>query len=126
MSGRNTAFLSQERFDEIRSVYSRFNEPWLKEETEELKSMAADGVPVKEMAVQLQRTPQAIKMKLMSLGLYVPKPAPPRWTPEDDLELVKMYSAGSLFEEMQERFGRSENAIVSRLVHLRVNIFANV
>ena len=125
MTGRNTAFLTQEKFDEIRNTYSRFNEPWLKEEIEELKAMAADGVSKDDMAAQLQRTPNSIQIKLKSLGLFVPKPIPPRWTESDDKALVEMYQEGESFEEMSATLDRSINAIIARLVHLRQNIFDN-
>ena len=125
MPGRNTAFLSQEHYDEIRSTYSRFNEPWLKEEVEELKAMAAEGVSKQDMASQLQRTPNSIQIKLKSLGLYTPVPMPPRWTEEDDSKVVDMYKDGSPFEDISKELGRSVNAVISRLIHLRVNIFNN-
>lgn len=125
MPGRNTAFLSQEQFDQIRTTYSRFNEPWLEEEVEELKAMAADGVSREEMATQLQRTPNSIQMKLKSLGLFVPKPMPPRWSQNDDKALVEMYQNGDSFEDMSARFDRSVNAVIGRLIHLRVKVFNN-
>ena len=125
MPGRNTAFLPQEKFDEIRSTYSRFNEPWLKEEIEELKSMAAENVPEKDMATQLQRTPSSIRMKLKSLGLYVPSSQPAaKWSEEDNKELIRMYGEGLSFADIADHFGRSINAVVTHLVHLRVNLFS--
>ena len=124
MPGRNTAFLSQEKYDEMRTAFSRFNEPWLEEEVEELKAMASEGVSKSVMASQLQRTPNSIQMKLKSLGLYVPKPMPPRWSEDDDKSLIEMYQAGDSFEDMSVRFDRSVNAVISRLVHLRVKLFS--
>ena len=126
MPGRNTAFLSQEKFDLIRSKYSRFNEPWLKEEVEELKSMAAENVSHDQMSEQLQRTPSSIRMKLTALGLYTPKPPQPRWTEDDDKLIVQMYDQGVSFEDMAKHFNRSLRAIVARLVNLRVKLFENV
>jgi hypothetical protein len=123
MPGRNTAFLSQEQFDQIRTTYTRFNEPWLKEEVEELKAMAADGVSKNDMANQLQRTPNSIQIKLKALGLYVPTPMPPRWTEEDDKKVVDMYMDGCPFEDISAALGRSVNAVISRLIHLRIKIF---
>lgn len=81
---RTTCFLSQEEFDRIKATYAKFNEPWQSAETEVLKAMASDGVSLESMATQLQRTPGAIKMKLKSLGLYTPGPAPKPWTEEDE------------------------------------------
>ena len=126
MPGRNTAFLPQEQFDLIRSKYSRFNEPWLKEEVEELTSMATENVSHEQMAEQLQRTPSSVRMKLKALGLYSPKPMMPRWTEEDDKLVVQMYDQGVTFEDMAQHFNRSLHAIVSRLVNLRVKLFENV
>lgn len=122
---RKTVFLPQEQFDLIKSQYSKFNEPWQKDEIEELKSMAADNVPINAMASQLQRTPNSLKLKLKSLGLYTP-PTPPRtWTPEEDTELVQLYNEGKPFEEIAEHFNRTVSAVVSRLVRLRINLFPN-
>ena len=126
MPGRNTAFLSQEQFDLIRSKYSRFNNPWLKEEIEELKSMAAENVSVEQMSEQLQRTPSSVRMKLKALGLYTPKPPQPKWTEEEDKLVVQMYDQGVSFEDMAQHFNRSPKAIVARLVNLRVKLFENV
>lgn len=126
MPGRNTAFLPQEQFDRLRSKYSRFNNPWLEEEVEELKSMAADNVSVGQMSEQLQRTPNSIRLKLKSLGLYTVKPLQPRWEEEDDKLVVQMYDQGVSFEDMATHFNRSERAIIARLVHLRVKLFDNV
>lgn len=123
MPGRNTAFLTQERFDEIRNNYSRFNEPWLEDEVEELKQLAAEGVSKDVMAIQLQRTPNSVQLKLKSLGLFIPRQMPPRWTEFEDKALVEMYNEGESFEEMATCLGRSVNGIIGRLIHLRVKIF---
>ena len=125
MPGRKTAFLPQEQFDLIRSKYSRFNEPWLKEEVEELKSMAAENVSHDQMAEQLQRTPTSVRIKLKSLGLYTPKPVMPRWTEEEDSLVIQMYDQGASFEDMAQHFNRSPKAIVARLVNLRIKLFEN-
>ena len=120
---RKTVFLSQEKYDQIKSQYAKFNEPWQTDEVEELKAMAADKVPIKDISSQLQRTPSSIKMKLKSLGLYTP-PTPPRpWAPEEDKELIDLYNDNRPFEEIAEHFNRTVSAIVSRLVRLRINIF---
>ena len=116
-------FLSMEDFNRIKSQYAKFNEPWQSSEIEELKSMSADGVPIQTIANQLQRTPSSVKMKLISLGLYTPKPAPAPWTEEEENNLVAMYNDGVPFEEMAEKSNRTVNAVVSRLVRLRVNLF---
>ena len=75
-----------------------------------------------QMAGHLGRTPNSIKMKLKALGLYVPKPAPRPWSEDDDRELVELYCEGSSFEELAMIFGRSENAVISRLVRLRAGL----
>ena len=126
MPGRKTAFLPQEQFDELRRKYSRFNDPWLEEEVEELKAMAADNVSIEQMSEQLQRTPNSVRIKLKSIGLYTAKPLQPRWTDDDDKLVAQMYDQGVSFEDMAKHFNRSERAIVARLIHLRVKLFQNV
>ena len=115
-------FLTPEQYGELKGRYAKFNEPWTDEEMEELKQMAADGVTRADMSQQLGRSPNAIKMKLQSLGLYVPKPAARPWTPEDEDTLVKMYREGVPFAAIATSFGRTEGAILSRLIRLRAAV----
>ena len=122
---RKTCFLPQEQFDKIKSQYVKFNDPWQVDEIEELKSMSADGVPLSEISTQLQRTANSIRMKLKSLGLYTPRDVPRPWTPEDEAELIKMYSDGAPFQEIASHFDRTEKAVISRLVKLRMDLFNN-
>lgn len=126
MPNRSTAFLTQEKFDQIKATFSRFNEPWLKSEVEELQAMAAENVPEEDMARQLERTPSSIRLKLKSLGLYEAKPAPQRWSEEDDKLLVELFSAGVPLEELAEKFNRSMRAVIYRLVQHRMNVFDHV
>ena len=115
-------FLTPEQYGDLKGRYAKFNEPWTEEETEELKQMAADGVLRADMSQQLGRSPNAIKMKLQSLGLYVPKPAAKPWTPEDEHALVEMYREGASFSTLAATFNRSEKAILSRLIRLRAAV----
>ena len=115
-------FFSPEQYADLKSRYAKFNEPWTAEEAEELKQMAADGVARADMAAQLGRSPNAIKMKLLSLGLYVPKPSARPWTPEDEHSLVKLYRDGVSFTELATVFGRTEGAILRRLILLRAAV----
>ena len=115
-------FLTPEQYGELKGRYAKFNEPWTEEETEELKQMAADGVTRADMSQQLGRSPNAIKMKLQSLGLYVAKPAARPWTPADEDALVKMYREGVSFAAIAAAFGRTEGAIISRLIRLRAAV----
>ena len=115
-------FLSPEQYDDLKCRYVKFNEPWSVDEVDELRRMAADGVPRAEMSEQLGRTPNAIRMKLQSLGLYTPKPAARPWTPLDDDALVKLYRDGASFTTLAATFSRSENAIITRLIRLRAGI----
>ncbi len=115
-------FLTPEQYADLKGRYAKFNEPWTADEAEELRQMAADGVSREEMSAQLGRTPNAVKMKLQSLGLYVPKPAARPWTPADEDALVRMYREGVPFAELAAAFGRTEGAILSRLIRLRASV----
>ena len=115
-------FLTPEQYAGLKGRYAKFNEPWTADETDELRQMAADGVTRADMAAQLGRSPNAIKMKLQSLGLYVPKPAAKPWTPEDEHLLVKLYREGISFAELASLFGRTEGAILRRLILLRAAV----
>lgn len=115
-------FLSPDQYNDLKGRYAKFNEPWTADEVDELRRMAADGVPRTEISEQLGRTPNAIRMKLQSLGLYIPKPAAKPWTDLDDDALVKLYREGASFTTLAATFNRSENAILKRLIRLRAGI----
>ena len=119
-------FLSPEQYADLKGRYAKFNEPWTPDETEELRQMAADGLSREAMSTQLGRSPNAIKMKLQSLGLYTPKPAAKPWTPQDEGALVEMYLSGASFSLLATTFGRTENAIIARLVRLRAGLLPEV
>ncbi|MBO7371661.1 MAG: hypothetical protein J6U34_04045 [Bacteroidales bacterium] len=119
-------FLTPEQYSDLKRRYAKFNEPWTEKEAEELKQMAIDGVARAEMSAQLGRTPGAIKMKLQSLGLYVPKPATRPWTPEDEHSLIKLYRDGVSFAELAAVFGRTEGAILRRLIRLRAAVLPDI
>ena len=119
-------FLSPEQYADLKGRYAKFNEPWTPDETEELRQMAADGLSREAMSTQLGRSPNAIKMKLQSLGLYTPKPAARPWTPQDEDALVEMYLSGASFSLLATTFGRTENAIIARLVRLRAGLMPEV
>lgn len=120
---RKTCFLPQEEFDRIKSQYAKFNEPWQSDEIEELKTMATDQVPLKDISSQLQRTTNSIKMKLKSLGLFKPREVSRQWTPDDEAELIKMYNDNVPFEEMATHFNRTQRALIAKLVKLRIDLF---
>ena len=115
-------FLTPEQYSDLKGRYAKFNDPWTAEETEELKQMAADGISRVDMSAQLGRSPNAIKMKLQSLGLYVPKPAARPWSADDDASLVRQYLASASFSALANAFNRTENAIISRLIRLRAGL----
>ena len=118
--------LTPEQYADLKRRYAKFNEPWTADEAEELRQMAADGVSRAEMSAQLGRTPGAIKLKLQSLGLYVPKPASRPWAPEDEQALVKLYREGVSFAELASVFGRTEGAILRRLIRLRAAVLPDI
>ncbi len=115
-------FLTPEQYGELKGRYAKFNEPWTEGDVDELRSMAADGLPQKAMSEQLGRSPGAVRMKLQSLGLYVPKPAAKPWTALDEETLVKQYREGASIATLAAAFGRSENAILRRLILLRAGL----
>ena len=117
-------FLPQAEYERLKSLYPKFNEPWQAAEIDELKAMYNDGVSVHDISEQLGRTQKSIRLKLTALGLYEPKPAPRAWTEDEDKLLVRMYNEEDCsFKEMSDVLGRSESAVISRLVRLRVKLF---
>lgn len=122
-ANRTTCFLPIEEYNRIKSQYAKFNEPWQSSEVEELRMMTTDGIPLGNIALQLQRTPNSVKMKLRSLGLYTPKPASKPWSTDDEAKLVQLYNDDVPLDQIAEVCGRSVRAIISRLVYLRVKLF---
>ena len=103
-ANRTTCFLPIEEYNRIKSQYSKFNEPWQSSEVEELRMMTTDGIPLGDIALQLQRTPNSVKMKLRSLGLYTPKPASKPWSTDDEAKLVQLYNDDVLSQRKGDRF----------------------
>ena len=114
--------LTPEKYGEMKTRFPRFNEPWSQEETDYLREMAEMNYPHSQMATELERSPNSIKMKLKSLGLYTPKPSPKPWTEDDDRRLVALYLEDYSFQDLAAIFSRSENAVISRLVRLRAGL----
>ena len=85
--------------------------------------MAEEKCSIDDMATQMQRTPNSVKLKLKSIGLYSPPPAPSKWTEENDSLVIQLYNQGLSFSEIAGQLGRSEKAVIARLVLLRVKLF---
>lgn len=117
-------FMDPEEYGRMKERYPKFNEPWAADEIAELQAMAQDKVPLDAMSENLQRTKNAVRMKLKALGMWESRPAPQPWAEADDQELVRRYEAGEPFEALAAHFARTPKAIVSRLVKLRLSLFA--
>jgi len=120
---RTTYFLPPERFDEIKKKYPMFNEPWTEEEVNKLSDLANEHLTQKEMSARMGRSPKSIKLKLIELGLYTKAQASRPWSEEEELRLIELYNMGADFQNISLELGRSEQAIVKRLVFLRVKLF---
>ena len=120
---RSTYFLPQEEFDKIKEKYPKFNEPWTPEDENALYELTERKATRKEMSETLGRSPRSVKMKLMELGLYEKSKSARAWSEDEEQKLVAFYKDGVDLENIALELGRSVNAIVSRLVRLRINIF---
>ena len=116
-------FMNPDDYSRMKEKYPKFNEPWTADELEELEAMARDKVALDAMAESLQRTKNAIRMKLKGLGLWEERPRALPWTEEDDKLLIERYEAGDALDVLATGLDRSERAIVSRLVKLRLSLF---
>ena len=114
--------LTPEKYGELKTRYPRFNEPWSDEETKELEEMYSYDLAFSDMAEHLGRTTNSIRMKLKAMGLYTPKASPRPWTAEDDKRLVALYLENQSFQDLAGISGRSENAVITRLVRLRAGL----
>lgn len=120
---RSTYFLPQEEFDKIKEKYPKFNEPWTSDDENALYELTERKATRKEMSETLGRSPRSVKMKLMELGLYEKSKSARSWSEDEEQKLVAFYKDGVDLENIALELGRSVNAIVSRLVRLRINIF---
>ena len=120
---RSTYFLPQEQYEEIKKKYPKFNEPWSSDEENVLYELTEQKASRKEMSEALGRTPNSVKMKLMELGLYTKTQAARPWSEDEENKLVSLYNTGADLENIALELGRSVNAIVKRLIYLRINIF---
>lgn len=120
---RSTYFLPQERFDEIKQKYPKFNEPWTSDDENVLYGLAEQKATQKQMSEVLGRSPRSVKMKLMELGLYEKKASARSWSENEEQKLIALYNSGADFENIALELGRSVNSVVSRLVRLRINLF---
>ena len=116
-------FLEPEEYSRLKEKYPKFNEPWTEDEDAELHQMSVDHVPLPQMAEQLQRTKNSIRIRLQKLGLLAVKPSPKLWSETEEEMVVQMYQSGASFEEMASATGRTVSSVVSRLVKLRISLF---
>ena len=112
----STRFLSQERFDEVKKKYPRFNEPWTEEELDSLMDMVIQKYTQKRMAEILGRSVKAVKLKLLEKGLYMRK----RKITDRDWFLGHMYDEQISIQAMAFYARLPENEVLIRLLRLGV------
>jgi len=121
MNNRQTYFLPEDKFQEIKQKYPRFNEPWTEDEVSNLIDISFQYKKTKEIAEALGRSPKSVRLKMMELGLY--KKHTRAWTKEEDELLVFCYRDGLSLIDMCNKFGTSIESVIRRLVLLRMDIF---
>lgn len=121
MINRQTYFLPEEKFQEIKQKYPKFNEPWTEDEVANLIDISLRHKKTREIAQELGRSPKSVRLKMMELGLY--KKRTREWTKKDDEQLLSYYQEGRSFIDMCNKFDTTIESVVRRLVFLRLDIF---
>lgn len=112
--------LPEGRLEEIKREASRFNEPWTKEERENVLEMFRNGMRVEEIAGTVHRTVNAIRIKLMEAGELV-KALSRRgepWTEEEENRLGRFYSQGYSIAGCAKLLGRLRGEAADKLVEI--------
>ena len=121
---KSTYFLPQEKYDEIRQKYPKFNEPWTEEEISSIIDYSLQHKKTKEMSELLGRSPKSVRLKMMELGLY--KKRTREWTPEEDLKLIELYKLPCGLVTLSNTFDTTIDAVIRRLILLRMDIFYDI
>ena len=120
---RSTYFLPQERFDEIRQKYPKFNEPWSNEDVCQLLELASVHATRKAMSEALGRSPKSVRMKLLELGLLTKGPGGKVWTKADDKILKHYYSEWMPLDLIASLLDCRIEDIIARLIVLKMKLF---
>jgi hypothetical protein len=100
------------------STYAR---RWSPGDDHRLAKMSARGVPLEQAALQLGRTPEAVRRRAARRGIQAPPPAEPsrtarRWTPQED-QLLRLHRALNP-AQLAQLLHRSDRAVCRRLCSL--------
>ncbi len=100
------------------STYAR---RWSASDHQRLAWLCALDVPLEQVALQLGRTPEAVRRRAARRGMEPPAPMEPwrktqRWTQEED-ELLRLHSALNP-ARLAQLLGRSDRAVCQRLCSL--------
>lgn len=117
-------FAPKEKLNEIRKIYPRHGVKWDYSELSLLSKEYLEGKSVEELAILFQRSPIAIQMKLENIPetkekinefLQKYSRSGLKWEIDEDLLLVKKYSAGEKYEDLAIQFQKPPYQIESRL-----------
>lgn len=120
MNNRQTFFLPEDKFQEIKQKYPKFNEPWTEEEISNLIDISLRHKKTREIAEELGRSPKSVRLKMMELGLYQKRTR--EWTKEEDELLRFYYRDGASLIDICRKFDTTIESVVRRLVFLRMDI----
>lgn len=112
--------LPEERMAEIKQEASRFNEAWTKEERENVCESFRNGMRIEEIAAEVHRTVNAIRIKLMEAGELV-KALSRRGEPWNEAEVERLgrfYSQGYSAAGCAKLLGRLRSEADEKLVEI--------
>lgn len=110
--------LDEVRSSELMAKYPHFNKPWRLEEMKRIRALfVEDGVRIATIAVQMQRTEKAIRLKLMGMGEiygFLGREGTP-WSEEDRRRMIRFFEQGYPEEDIARFLGRRRKDVREHL-----------
>lgn len=103
---------------EILKKYPHFNKPWKLEEMRRIRELfVEEGKRTYEIAIEMQRTEKAIRLKLMAMGEiygFLGREGTP-WTEEDSARMYRFYDQGYSLDEIARFLGRRKRDVKEKI-----------
>ena len=110
--------LDEIRSSEILKKYPHFNKPWKIEEMRQIRTLFVDeGKRIADIALCMQRTEKAIRLKLMAMGEihgFLAREGT-QWNENDIERMVRFYEQDYSLEEISRFLGRRKRDVKDHL-----------
>lgn len=110
----------QEYMKQARVQFPQFNAPWRRNDTDQLRQRFRAGERIGDIAADLQRSPNGVRMKLMGMGEifgYLGRDGQD-WTDTEDERLCRFFSQGYDAQEIAQLLGRRKKDVKARFLEI--------